>query len=124
MERRNTPQRKIVLDSIEKNGHISTENLINYVNQNYKNISLATIYRNINILLEENKIKRLQFLNDEVLETTKDKHYHLKCKCCGNIVDIDINSVDIKVNNSYDDAIVSDVLLLGVCQNCKGRYKK
>ena len=56
MQRRNTSQRQIVFESLAVLGHATTESLISYIKNNYDAISLATIYRNICILLEEKKI--------------------------------------------------------------------
>ena len=52
MIRRNTNQRQIVLDSLAFLGHATSDDLINHINNNYSNISLATIYRNLTILLD------------------------------------------------------------------------
>ena len=56
MQRRNTSQRQIVYEALDVLGHATTEDLIEYIKQHYDNISLATIYRNISILLDEKKI--------------------------------------------------------------------
>ena len=76
MQRRTTSQRQIVYETLENLGHASVEELIDYIRSNYDNISLATIYRNISILLEEEKIKKVKLQGDDVLETNKDNHYH------------------------------------------------
>lgn len=55
MQRRNTSQRQIVFESLAVLGHATTESLISYIKNNYDAISLATIYRNIGILLEEKR---------------------------------------------------------------------
>lgn len=59
MQRRNTNQRQIVYHSLEALGHATVEALIEYIRVHDENISLATIYRNISILLEEQKLKEL-----------------------------------------------------------------
>ena len=120
---RNTNQRQIVYDSINYLGHTTSENLINYINDNYDNISLATIYRNLNILMEENQIKKIKIGQQDIFETVKNKHYHYQCKLCNEIVDIDVDLIPFNVNTikSKDkifNVIDNDILLYGICDKC------
>ena len=66
MIRRNTNQIQIVYKSIEFMGHTTSEKLIEYINSNYENISLATIYRNLNKLLDEGQIRKLRLGQEEI----------------------------------------------------------
>ena len=121
MTRRNTNQKQIVYDALECLGHADTEKLIAYINEHYDGISLATIYRNLTSLQEDNKIARRKLGNMDVYETVKGKHYHLKCKICGEIYDIDANdvSVNLDVNKDGNEIDDVDVIFYGVCHNCK-----
>ncbi|UKI50158.1 MAG: transcriptional repressor [Clostridium sp.] len=51
--RRNTKEREIVYNIIDEFGHASTKQIIEALKK--EDISLATIYRNLTILLEEEK---------------------------------------------------------------------
>ena len=62
MIRRNTNQRKIVYDSLQYLGHASSEVLIDYIQKNYSNISVATIYRNLTFFTCSSSIKIVKFL--------------------------------------------------------------
>lgn len=123
MIRRNTSQRQIVYDTLAFLGHATSDDLIKYINTNYSNISLATIYRNLTILLDEKQIKKVKIGEIDVFETVKDKHYHFKCRVCGNIIDIDPNKVPLdvsKLNKIGDNDILDcDIVFLGVCNKCK-----
>ena len=123
MIRRNTSQRQIVYDTLAFLGHATSDDLIKYINTNYSNISLATIYRNLTILLDEKQIKKVKVGEIDVFETVKDKHYHFKCRVCGNIIDIDPNKVPLdvsKLNKIGDNDILDcDIVFLGVCNKCK-----
>ena len=122
MIRRNTNQSQIVYKSIEFMGHTTSERLIEYINSNYENISLATIYRNLSKLLEEGQIKKLRLGQEEIYETVKEKHYHFKCRLCGNIVDIPTSMVpfDFSTIKTIDrnDILDCDIVFQGVCHNC------
>lgn len=123
MQRRNTSQRQIVFEALESLGHATTEDLIEYIKKNYDNISLATIYRNISILLDEHKIKRVPLQGEDVLETIKQNHFHFVCKNCGNIYDVDeekAHEAIVKLKEICDHEILeSDISLYGICEQCK-----
>ena len=122
MQRRNTNQRKIVYDAIEILGHTTTEDLINYLEKNNnEDISLATVYRNLNILLEENKIKRIKLDNVDVYEVTKNKHYHFRCVECGAIYDFPLKGAVVSFNKNLLPGVNVrglDIVLYGLCNNC------
>ena len=120
MVRRNTNQRQIVFDSLVCLGHATSDDLIKYINDNYSNISLATIYRNLTILLDEKIIKKVKIGDIDVYETIKDKHYHFKCRVCGNIIDIPTNMVPNEINKiktiDNNDVFDCDIVFTGICQ--------
>ena len=122
MVRRNTNQRQIVFDSLVCLGHATSDDLIKYINDNYSNISLATIYRNLTILLDEKMIKKVKIGDVDVYETLKDKHYHFKCRICGNIIDVPVNLVPEEINKiktiDNNDVFDCDIVFTGICQRC------
>ncbi len=124
MIKRMTAQKKIVYNSLEYLGHASIEYLIEYINNNYSNISLATIYRNINSLLEDEKIKYVKLKGKDVLETVKEEHIHFVCDICGFVYDTPVNKNQIMKycsNNCIHQVNNFDLVLYGVCQECIGK---
>lgn len=122
MQRRNTAQRQIVYQSLASLGHASMDSLIEYIRMNEECISLASIYRNISVLLEEKRIKWVQLGQQEVLETVKQQHAHFVCEKCGKIFDI-VCPQDDWVKR-YAERIPHqihryDIALYGECQYCK-----
>ncbi len=121
MKKRMTTQKKIVYDSLEYLGHSSVESLIEYINNNYCNISLASIYRNINSLLEDEKIKYVKLKGKDVLETVKEEHIHFVCNICGLVYDTPINKnkvIKCFSNDCIHQVNDFDLVLYGVCQEC------
>ena len=121
MQKRNTNQKHIVYDALDFLGHADTEKLIAYINEHYEGISLATIYRNLASLQEDNKIARRKLGTMDVYETVKGKHYHLKCRVCGEIYDIPAENVSVSLNVNDDGYEIEDVdvIFYGLCRNCK-----
>ncbi len=127
MQRRNTNQRKIVYDALAELGHASIETLIEYLKMHNENISLATIYRNVNILLEENKIKRVKIASGDVLETIKEEHCHFVCEKCGEIIDYSFDEADLlKKAKQYGMHQIKkcDLTFYGLCQKCEKKEKE
>ena len=118
---RNTKQKTIIFDAIDNYGHLTVEELKEILYNNKEDVSIATIYRNLNILSLENKIKKV-FLEDKVVyETIKDYHYHFECKECHKIIDIDPSLINIKINHSITGVTKKDIFLYGVCEDCKNK---
>lgn len=123
MQRRNTSQRQIVYEALDLLGHASSESLIEYIRTHYHNISLATIYRNIAILMDEQKVKKVKLHNEDVYETIKQDHFHFVCKRCGMIYDVDAKqfhkALELMKQLKEMDIEECDISLYGTCQNCK-----
>lgn len=122
MLRRMTTQKKIVYDTLDYLGHATVENLINEIRLHQKQISLATIYRNIQILLQEEKIKKVKLKNQDVLETIKEEHGHFVCEKCGRIWDVEVDKKRTLLEASKDSIHLyknCDITFYGMCKNCK-----
>ena len=46
---KSTPQRLAILNTIQKNGHICVEDMFKELKPQFPSLSLATIYKNINL---------------------------------------------------------------------------
>lgn len=122
MQRRNTMQRLAVLKAIDVLGHTTSDELIQYMGKIQSDVSLATIYRNLGILVEEGQVRKLKLGDFDVYETIKEKHYHFICKSCGKIMDIptsNINPMDIPKDFMDNEISDYDLVLFGYCKNCR-----
>lgn len=79
---------KVVLESYD---HPDAQKIYKVVKKNIPNISLGTVYRNLNTLVEEKLIRRVrnQDGNDRY-DKTLTNHNHVKCEICGKVCDISI----------------------------------
>jgi len=117
-----TPQRLAITDILCVHGHIGIESLYDVMIKKFSSISLATIYKNINLMLENSFIQEVKLPNQKsVYELTKQSHSHIICEKCGTVNDISIdlnaivNSVAALENFEINKA---DLVLSGVCKNC------
>ncbi len=118
-----TPQRLEITNALYQNGHISIEKLYDIMLRKFSSISLATIYKNINLMLEASFIQEVKVPNEKsVYELTKDAHSHIICQSCGEIVDIELD-LDSVISDAVKESNYkiekSDLVLSGTCQNCQ-----
>ena len=82
------------------------------------------MYRNINKLVEIGDVRKLS-INNELDHYDGDltNHYHFICTSCNKIIDIfdiDVNLPSKKITNKYNVSIEkSDIILYGICDECK-----
>lgn len=62
--RRNTIQKELVRAAVaDLHGHVSAEEVFEYIRRDHPNIGKGTIYRNLNLLAEENTIRKIEMLH-------------------------------------------------------------
>ena len=118
-----TPQRLEITNALYLNGHMSIEKLYEIMLKKFNSISLATIYKNINLMLEAAFIQEVKIPNAKsVYELTKESHSHAVCRSCNEIMDIslDLSEVESLASKSSLFKIEhSDLLLSGLCEKCQ-----
>ena len=114
-----TPQRLAILKEIQTKGHASIEEIYSSIKEIFPTISLATIYKNITAMQEENIISEITLFEKSKFEIKKEPHAHFICKKCGLVQDLSLeelikDEVDKKYPNSQ-----KELYIYGVCQKCK-----
>lgn len=93
------------------------------VRKEIPNISLGTVYRNLNLLGEEGIIKKLSFGDgNEHFDGDISPHSHLYCESCGRIYDIDFDATELcsKISETEKVEISSAACnFSGICGECK-----
>lgn len=117
-----TPQRVAIVEELYLNGHMNIDDLYKKLLAKFPSISLATIYKNINAMVEKVFLSEVKIPNTKsVFELVKEEHAHLVCSNCGSIEDmsLDISSVLNEVTLKSQFKINSTNLVLdGLCPNC------
>ncbi len=127
MVRRNTKQKEMVLKAINLYmGHPSADNVYELVHKENPSVSKATVYRNLQILSDENVIKKLEASGkDEVLyDRNVALHAHAICVSCGHFIDVDVpgeSDIDRKaVAEENGFTIFShEIIFKGLCNKCR-----
>lgn len=117
-----TPQRVAIVEELYLNGHMNIDDLYKKLLAKFPSISLATIYKNINAMVEKVFLSEVKLPNTKsVFELVKEEHAHLVCSECGNIEDVnlDVSSILNEVSSKSQFKIDSTNLVLsGLCCNC------
>jgi Fur family ferric uptake transcriptional regulator len=123
---RATPQRAIIFEAIEKlEGHITAEDIYEKIKAVNAYISLATVYRTLELLQELNLITPTNLGGSQTYFALKDhgSHHHLVCLQCGGIEEFSdglFNPVRIKLEKAYGFQVRTDHMsLFGVCKKCR-----
>lgn len=123
--KRYSKQRAAVLEAVqESDPHPTAEMIYETVRNQIHNISLGTVYRNLNVLSEEGKIREVVFNdNTKRYEECSEDHYHCICSECGVIKDIPIPSAEFisPVTHQIEGFTVSShrLELYGLCTDCQ-----
>ena len=111
---------KVVLNT---SSHPDAVYIYNKVRNEIPNISLGTVYRNLNTLADAGMIRKIMLDDGNIrFDKTLSTHNHIKCMKCGKVEDISIllNSNDIKKIEKQTGFKITDgsFNINGVCENC------
>ena len=127
MARRNTIQRSLVLEAVNKlRCHASADEVYDEIKKEHPTISRATVYRNLNLLAEMGQIRRLEIPGSaDRFDHIPTNHCHVKCQVCGGVFDVDMDFVSglergIRDSHGFDFSGY-DILFHGICPSCKQR---
>lgn len=122
-------QREIILEMLNQNKvHPSAEQLYMMLKEKGENVSIATVYRNLNSLAETGEILKFKtFEKNERFDSTIKPHYHFQCEKCSKIYDLPVEITQrVKDNVSHSGFEVTKftVMVSGICPNCKSEQKE
>ena len=103
--------------------HPTADWLYDNLRKEFPKISLATVYRNLNLLVDNGEIIRLDCNGDaEHYDGNPQNHYHFICRNCSAIIDVSI-STDESLNELVTEKNtlkIEDHALFfhGLCEKC------
>ena len=118
-------QREAILTELRsRKDHPTAEELYLSLKPNLPNLSLGTVYRNLNMLACDGVILRISFKGADRFDGHKTLHYHFRCLECGKVYDIDMptfDGINLKAQAFAKGHINSHELVFsGVCDECLG----
>ncbi len=131
-----TPQRMAVYSILkDTKAHPSVEKIYQQLKPNYPAMSLATVYKTVDVLKKVGLIQELN-VGDGGLRYDADikPHSHAYCKICGRLEDLEHVSFLDELNNDYllnkikeetgFEVFSSQLYFYGICPQCRESSSK
>jgi len=115
----------MILDEFQTPGkHLTADLVYQHVRRRIPNISLGTVYRNLEILSKAGVIRKLRLgCEQKQYDGGLHDHYHVRCVQCGSIKDVPIDlfgNIESAARQSSDFEILSHQLEFeGLCPECQ-----
>ena len=104
-------------------GHPSADQIYEEVRKKLPNISLGTVYRNLEILTGQGEIQTLEMSGAmKRYDWNPKKHYHIRCTRCGRLDDAPIAPLNQLENELYGATVFTIIghrlEFVGLCPAC------
>lgn len=107
--------------------HPTAETIYLGIKEEFPNISLGTVYRNLSLLSEMGEITKISANGADRFDGNTFPHYHFFCNNCGKVFDLalehtpELNSI---ANQNFDGRIERSVThFFGTCSDCLKKEK-
>ena len=104
--------------------HPTAETVYLGIKEEFPNISLGTVYRNLSLLSDIGEIQKLSTgIGPDRFDGNAAPHYHFICKHCGSVLDLSVDGLDhinVLANQGFDGEIEGHITYFyGKCADCK-----
>lgn len=117
-------QRELIYNQVMNNPiHPTADEVYSALKKDNPNLSLGTVYRNLNMLSELGMLQKLSIADgSDRFDGRTDKHLHMVCDKCGKVFDIETDvlaGAEEKIHAEHGHIITKMTLNLnGVCADC------
>lgn len=108
---------------MERHDHPTADELYMTIREEFPNISLGTVYRNLNLLVELGEIQRLTCGDGaDHFDADTSPHYHFVCRDCGRVKDLPMSTLSDmnQLAEKYVEGHVEShtIYFYGSCSDC------
>lgn len=121
--KRYSRQREMIYQAVcGTDQHPTAEMVYQWLKPANPNLSLGTVYRNLNLLADEGIIMRMPF-PVERYDANTEPHTHFRCRGCGGVFDLEL-AYDPEIDASACAAELGfrierhDLIFTGLCPHC------
>ncbi len=120
-----THQREVILHELRMaKDHPTADELFHRVRKHLPKISLATVYRNLEILVDAEKIQKIEVGGRQKrFDGNPMPHYHIRCLKCGRVDDMPIGRIDALDSLSLQPhgykVLDHHLEFIGICPMCQ-----
>lgn len=122
---KNTIQRSTILEIVRStHNHPTADCIYDQVRKKLPRISLGTVYRNLNLLVQQGEIREVFVTGGPSrYDSYLNKHYHFRCERCNTLFDLNepvCNLIEKRVAKSTGFKVKDhNIELTGLCLQCK-----
>ena len=120
---RYSQQRETIKEIVQStNSHPTADWIFHQAKSKIPKNSLGTVYRNLKQLEDEEVIRTIHDGTIARYDWNKDPHDHLRCKVCGDLIDVQLFDDDIRkiVKKKYQfEADDVEMTIIGTCNKHK-----
>ncbi len=116
---RETKQKNLIMSIISNSyTHPTANEVYEECKKTIADISLGTVYRNLNLLACQGQIRRIKMPNNIDRFDRYSDHTHFICGICGKIFDVPGGYVKNIIDIDGHKVMDYELNFRGVCQNC------
>ena len=129
INRRNTIQKDLVRNAIyEMKRHVTANEVYEFIKESYPTIGKGTVYRNLDILVEEGALRKVEVSEGpNRFDFTLKNHYHVRCVKCGEVSDVDMDEIPDLMKKIHDthgiEFLDYDISFKGIFPKCRKEAK-
>ncbi len=119
-----TRQRMVICNIVKRaDGHLTAAQVCERAKAELGKIALATVYNNLNELVDEGIIGRIcTDGRTDLYDKSSVSHGHLLCTCCGEVSDVGISSLKDYFSEKIGEEVESfNLVLRHKCKKCAER---
>lgn len=105
--------------------HPTADTVYLHVKKQFPNISLGTVYRNLNLLADMGEATKISTPDGgDRFDGHTHPHYHVACTSCGQVMDLKIgkdyiDSINHEAEKHFNGSITShEMMFYGICEDC------
>lgn len=100
--------------------HLTVEQIFHKLREIHPQVVLATVYNNLNRLLEEGLIRRVSVEGMPDRYDRMERHDHLVCRNCGKLADVTLADLTASLKQQLGDQVLSyDLKVYYICPDCR-----
>ena len=117
-------RRAVLAYLVASHEHPSAEKIYRDLLPQFPGMSLATVYNNIKVLIDEGVVSEIKVRNDTTTYFDFMGHEHLNvvCEKCGRIADVEIDVPDLReeaASQSVYRITKTQMTVYGICPDCQ-----
>ncbi len=124
-----TPQRVAIVEyMLNTDSHPSVEEIYKLIKKKYPMVSLATVYKTLELLKEMEVVRELAFAGGARYDANIGNHVNVVCMSCGKIEDVEegaLAELESRVAKKSKYRVYSGRFeLYGYCRECQSKLQR